>query len=120
MDHGLVRGTKHAEDRGTGQLPDQGQQDGRHQQQKKGGVLDPGRLFSVTCPSRDGKQRGAAAAKHVGKGSDQDHDRKAKADCAQGGSPDDRDAGDVDAVHDIVQEVQCLCGKHGKCSRRYI
>ena len=62
----------------------------------------------------DREKRRAAAAKQVAERRDDDDDRETQPDRAQRRRADLRDAGDVDAVDDIIQKVQYLRDQHRK------
>ena len=65
----------------------------------------------VSRPQADGGQRGAPLAGKGGEGGDQGDDGKGHPQAGEGGAPDDRDVADIDAVHDVVQQVDEL-GRH--------
>ena len=83
------------------------------QQHEPGVCHDPAGLGKIFLSPGDGAQRRTAHAEQVGKGCDQRHDGKADPQPRQGQSALPGEFADINAVHDVVQQVQHLGDEHG-------
>ena len=68
--------------------------------------------LGLLLPALNRKQRRAAAAEQVCKSADNDDQRKAKPDGSQCDRANLRDAGNVNAIHNVVQQIENLRHKH--------
>ena len=87
---------------------------GAAQQQRAGQVQNQPGTGLIPAAAGDGEQRCAAAAEQIAKRRNNDNNGKAKPHRAQRRRADIRDARNINAVHNVIQQVQHLRHQHGQ------
>ena len=105
---GGVTGTKQPQQGGCGGVKDDGQDDREEQRHGKAVADDLFCLLLVALAHGDGGAGRAAGADEHGKGVQEHQDGGKQAHAGQSRRADPRDVADVDAVHDVVQQVDHL------------